>query len=190
MHNPQAPAPPSDIEQGKKKDPDHKSDVYGVGQTIALPLASSPNMNNAFTNQTFCCCNSVRTVSIFWFSISLILELVSLISSCLQEDALRAAGIIVSVLFMILSIQGLIGCILFKSTQIMFALIGVIIKALLNLLGFIVLLASSGGLMEIDFEESEHVDFIMVALVILLFYGFGVVVMWRLIKERNASVED
>ena len=61
MHNPQSPAtPPSDIEQGKKKESDHAINIYEVGQTIALPLASSPAMNNTLTNQTFCCCNSVR----------------------------------------------------------------------------------------------------------------------------------
>ena len=60
MHNPQAPAPLSDIEQGKKKESDHTSDSYEVGQTVTLPLASSPAMNDTLTNQTFCCCNSVR----------------------------------------------------------------------------------------------------------------------------------
>lgn len=52
MRNPQAPSPPNDIEQGKKKELDQSSDIYEVGQTIALPLALSP--------QTFCFCNSVR----------------------------------------------------------------------------------------------------------------------------------
>lgn len=72
----------------------------------------------------------------------------------------------------------------------MFALAGVSSKALLNLIGFINLLAFPGGLMGIEFEESDHIDFIMVSLGILLFYGFGVLVVWSVMKERNASVED
>ena len=60
MQNPQAPpSPQRDIEKGKKE-LDHTSDIDEVGQTIALPLASSPAINNVFTNQTFCFCNSVR----------------------------------------------------------------------------------------------------------------------------------
>lgn len=128
----------------------------------------------------------IRTASIFWFIISLILDLVTLIFICLQEED-ELVG--VSILFLIISIQGLIGCILFKSTQIMFALAGVFIKALLNLIGFIVLLASPGGLMEMEFEDFDHIDFVVAALVTLLFYGFGVVVVWSVLKEKNDSVE-
>lgn len=53
MYNPQVPAPQSDIEQGKK-------DIYEVGQTVALPLASNPDMNNSIMRQPFCCSNSAR----------------------------------------------------------------------------------------------------------------------------------
>lgn len=56
MQNPQVlPAPQSDIEQGKKE-------IYEVGNTVALPLASSPDTNNMSRTirQTICCSNSAR----------------------------------------------------------------------------------------------------------------------------------
>lgn len=131
----------------------------------------------------------IRTASIFWFSISLILELVALICSCLSKEEF-VPGIVVSAFCLVYSIQGLIGCILFESMQLMFALIGVVIKAIVIFIGIIAILASSRKTKGMEFEESHRIDFIMVALVILLLYGFGVVLVWKLTKERNASVED
>ena len=115
--------------------------------------------------------------------------MVALIFSCLQENALRVAGIIVSVLFLILSIQGLIGCILVESMQLTIALMGVVVKAILSFIGIIAILASSTKTEGMEFEDSHRIDFIVVALATLLFYGFGVVVVQRVIKEKNASVE-
>lgn len=106
----------------------------------------------------------------------------------MQEEEELVAGIIASALFFILTIQGLIACYLFKRAQIMFALVGVIIKAILNLIGFIFLLAISAESVKIEFEESDRIDFIMVALVTFLFYSSGVVVVWKVLKERNAAV--
>ncbi|GFH46460.1 predicted protein [Chaetoceros tenuissimus] len=146
MQNPQVlPAPQSDIEQGKKE-------IYEVGNTVALPLASSPDTNNTSRTirQTFCCSNSARTGSIYWFIISLIFELAVLISSCLQDEDVLVVGIIASALFLILTIQGLVACYLFKSTQIMVALVGVMIKTLLNLIGFIALLAITAESVKIE----------------------------------------
>ena len=50
-----------------------------------------------------------------------------------------------------------------------------------------VILASSRNTKRMEFEVSHRIDFIVVALVTLLFYG--VVVVWRVIKEKNASAE-
>lgn len=130
----------------------------------------------------------IRTGSIYWFIISLIFELAVLISSCLQDEDELVAGIIASALFLILTIQGLTACYLFIRTQIMFALIGVMIKALLNFIGFIALLAITAESVKIEYEESDRIDFIMVALVTFLFYSSGIVVVWKVLKERNGAV--
>jgi len=136
-----------------------------------------------------CCCNT-RDASTFWFTLSLILEAIGLIGIIVQ-GMVTVASVIIIVAYLILSIQGLIGCVKINQTLVNAGRVGYIIKSVLQAIGIIFIIALWGS-----FDEYVAVDdinyfptvVVIISVIYFIFNVAGAVVAGFFINEIDVGI--
>lgn len=135
-----------------------------------------------------------RNASIGWFFVSILLELAALIMS-LTGGGGNFLGIFISIFLLIFSIQGLRGSVLNSKNNVMAGFAGFILKAVLNLIGLIVIATSWKSIldqMDVDYDDASlnygRTIFIIIGVVIVVFYSIGAVVVFQFMKEIEAGI--
>ncbi|GFH44123.1 predicted protein [Chaetoceros tenuissimus] len=190
MYNPQVTSTKNDIEQGGKDAYQSNTGTAVVSQNVASRPTASHNAN---VGVMICCCNT-RDASAFWFAFSLILEAIAFIGS-ITGGMLTVYSLILNIAYIILSIQGLVGCVKMNRNLVNAGRVGYIIKAVLQAIGIIILIAiwdsidSSGAFDSIDIDVEKFLTTVMIiSVVYFIFTVAGAVVAGKFINEIDIGI--
>ena len=121
---------------------------------------------------------------------SLILEAVGLIGSIVQ-GMVTVYSVIINIAYLILSIEGLVGCVKINRNFVNAGRVGYIIKSVLQAIGIILIIAIWGSLDE--YVDVDDVNYFLTVVVIIsviyfIFNVAGAVVTGKFINEIDVGI--